>query len=166
VYRNLGNGRFKDVTAVCGPGVLTPHSSRGCAFGDFDNDGDIDVLVMNMNEAPSLLRNEHISGISRGSNNWLKLKLIGGRSNRSAVGARVRLRAAAHVQTQEISSQSSYYSHNDARLHFGLAASTKANQIEIRWPSGATETIKDIAANQIVTTIRKALVLYARLVWK
>jgi enediyne biosynthesis protein E4 len=148
VYRNLGNGRFKDVTPVCGPGVLAPHSSRGCAFGDFDNDGDIDVLVMNMNEAPSLLRNDRVS---RGANNWLKLKLIGGRSNRSAVAARVRLRAAAHLQTQEISSQSSYYSHNDSRLHFGLGANTKADQIEIRWPSGATETIKDIAANQIVT---------------
>ena len=148
VYRNLGNGRFKDVTAVCGPGVLAPHSSRGSAFGDFDNDGDIDVLVMNMNEAPSLLRNDRVS---RGANNWLKLKLIGRRSNRSAVAARVRLRAAAHLQTQEISSQSSYYSHNDSRLHFGLGANTKADQIEIRWPSGATETIKDIAANRIVT---------------
>ena len=148
VYRNLGNGRFKDVTAGCGPGVLAPHSSRGCAFGDFDNDGDIDVLVMNMNEAPSLLRNEHAS---QGANNWIKLKLIGGRSNRSAVGARVRLKAAARLQTQEISSQSSYYSHSDSRLHFGLGARTKADQIEIRWPSGATETIKDIAANRIVT---------------
>lgn len=148
VYRNLGNGRFKDVTALSGIGVLTPHSSRGCAFGDFDNDGDTDVLVMNMNEAPSLLRNERAS---RRANNWLKLKLIGGKSNRSAVGARVRLRAAAHMQTQEISSQSSYYSHNDPRLNFGLGASTKADHIEIRWPSGATETFKDIAANQIVT---------------
>jgi hypothetical protein len=148
VYRNLGNGRFKDVTAGCGPGVLAPHSSRGCAFGDFDNDGDIDVLVMNMNEAPSLLRNERAS---QGANNWIKLKLIGGRSNRSAVGARVRLKAAAHLQTQEISSQSSYYSHSDSRLHFGLGASTKADQIDIRWPSGATETVKDIAANRIVT---------------
>jgi len=151
VYRNLGNGRFKDVTAQCGPGVLTPHSSRGCAFGDFDNDGDIDVLVMNMNEPPSLLRNEYINSTSRGANNWLKLKLIGTKSNRSAIGARVRLRTGAHLQAQEISSQSSYYSHNDPRLHFGLGANTKADQIDIRWPSGAIESIKDIAANQIVT---------------
>lgn len=152
VYRNLGDGRFKDVTAQCGPGVLTPHSSRGCAFGDFDNDGDVDVLVMNMNEPPSLLRNDYNGGgAGRGANNWLKLKLIGVKSNRSAIGARVRLKTGAHLQAQEISSQSSYYSHNDARLHFGLGSSKKADQIEIRWPSGETEIVKDVAANQIVS---------------
>ena len=101
VYRNLGNGRFRDVSALCGPGVMTPHSTRGCAFGDFDNDCDIDVLVMNMNEPPSLLRNEYINNTGGGGNNWLKLKLIGTKSNRSAIGARVRLRTAAHLQSQE-----------------------------------------------------------------
>ncbi|HSB09155.1 MAG TPA: CRTAC1 family protein [Blastocatellia bacterium] len=150
VYRNLGDGRFKDVTAQCGMGVLTPHSSRGCAFGDFDNDGDIDVLIMNMNEPPSLLRNDYIAGTSRGANNWLTLKLIGAKSNRSAIGARVRLRTGAHLQAQEISSQSSYYSHNDERLHFGLGSNKRADQIEIRWPSGETEILKDVAVNQIV----------------
>jgi hypothetical protein len=145
VYRNLGNGRFKDVTAQCGPGVLTPHSSRGCAFGDFDNDGDVDVLIMNMNEPPSLLRNGYIGG-----NNWIQLKLIGVKSNRSAVGARVRLKAGGRLQAQELSSQSSYYSHNDPRLHFGLGSSRKADQIEIRWPSGQTEVINDIPSNQMV----------------
>jgi hypothetical protein len=151
VYQNLGNGRFKDVTAQCGSGVLAPHSSRGCAFGDFDNDGDVDVVIMNMNEPPSLLRNEYMGGPSRRRNNWIALKLIGTKSNRSAIGARVRLKAGGHLQAQELSSQSSYYSHNDPRFHFGLAANTKADQIEIRWPGGATELIKDIAANQIVT---------------
>ena len=151
VYRNLGTGRFKDVTAQCGPGVLTPHSSRGCAFGDFDNDGDIDVLIMNMNEPPSLLRNEYINSTNRSANNWLTLKLVGTRSNRSAIGARVRLTTGVHLQAQEISSQSSYYSHNDARIHFGLGVNKKADRIEIRWPNGLTETIKDIPANQIVT---------------
>lgn len=151
VYRNLGNGRFKDVTAQSGPGVRTPHSSRGCAFGDFDNDGDVDVLIMNMNEPPSLLRNEYSSGASRGGNNWIELKLIGVKSNRSAVGARVRVKAGGHLQCQDRSSQSSYYSHNDPRLHFGLGSNKKADQIEIRWPNGATDLIKDIAANQTVT---------------
>ncbi|HWO02137.1 MAG TPA: CRTAC1 family protein [Blastocatellia bacterium] len=151
VYRNLGNGRYKDVTTQCGPGVLTPHSSRGCAFGDFDNDGDIDVLVMNMNEPPSLLRNDYINSTGRGANNWLDVKLIGTKSNRSAIGSRLRLRTAAHLQAQEITSQSSYYSHNDSRLHFGLGPNKKADQLEIRWPSGQTEVIKDIAANQILT---------------
>ena len=151
VYQNLGNGRFKEVTAQSGLGVLTPKSSRGCAFGDFDNDGDIDVLIMNMNESPSLLRNEYINGQTRGTNSWLKIKLIGTKSNRSAIGARVQVRAGSHFQTQEVTSQSSYYSHNDLRLHFGMGASQKADQIDVRWPSGQTETIKDVAVNQTVT---------------
>ncbi|HEY9231367.1 MAG TPA: VCBS repeat-containing protein, partial [Blastocatellia bacterium] len=88
LYRNLGNGRFKEVTSECGPGAQEMHSSRGCAFGDYDNDGDIDVLIMNMNEPPSLLRNDYNGG-ARGANNWLTLKLIGTKSNRSAIGARV-----------------------------------------------------------------------------
>jgi hypothetical protein len=151
VYRNLGNGRFKDVSAQCGPGVTTPHSSRGCAFGDFDNDGDIDVLVMNMNEPPSLLRNDYINAQNRGANNWLKLKLIGSKSNRSAIGARARVKAGSRFQSQEVTSQSSYFSHNDMRLHFGMGANRKAEQIEIRWPGGRTEIIRDVAVNQIVT---------------
>ena len=126
-------------------GSAVPHSSRGCAFGDFDNDGDIDVLVMNMNEPPQL-RNDY-----KGANNWLKLKLIGAKSNRSAIGARVRVKAGARLQVQEITSQSSYYSHNDMRVHFGMSENKKADQIEIRWPNGQTETIKDVAAGQIVT---------------
>jgi hypothetical protein len=146
VYHNQGNGRFKEVTYHCGAAVLVPHSSRGCAFGDFDNDGDIDVLVMNMNEPPQLLRNEY-----RGPNNWLKLKLIGSRSNASAIGARVRLKVGAHLQTQEVTSQSSYYSVNDLRLHFGMSTSRKAEQIEIRWPSGRMEVIRGVPANRIIT---------------
>ncbi len=150
IYRNLGNGRFKEVTAGCGPGAREVQSSRGCAFGDFDNDGDIDVLVMNMNERPSLLRNDYNRG-ARGANNWLTLKLVGTKSNRSAIGARVRLKAGQQWQTQEVTSQSSYYSHNDPRPHFGLGESRRAEQVEIRWPNGQTEIVKDIAANQIVT---------------
>ncbi|HXG92593.1 MAG TPA: CRTAC1 family protein [Blastocatellia bacterium] len=146
VYQNLGNGRFKDVKAESGLGVTTPHSSRGCAFGDYDNDGDIDVLVMNMNEPPSLLRNDY-----GGANNWLTLKLIGRKSNRSAIGAKVWLKAGGRVQVREVTSQSSYYSHNDSRLHFGMGAMKKADQVEIRWPNGQTEIIRDIAVNQFVT---------------
>jgi hypothetical protein len=151
IYRNMGNQRFKEVTALCGPGVQEAQSSRGCAFGDFDNDGDLDVLVMNMNEPPSLLRNDYMSERSRGANHWLKLKLIGTKSNRSAIGARVRLKTGARWQTQEVTSQSSYYSHNDLRLHFGLGRNTLVERIEIRWPGGQTESLREIAANQIVT---------------
>jgi hypothetical protein len=150
VYRNLGNGRFEDVSARCGPGVRAQHSSRGCAFGDFDNDGDLDVLVMNMNEPPSLLRNDYINGQNRGANNWLKLKLIGVKSNRSAIGARVLLKAGGRAQAQVVASQSSYYSHNDLRLNFGLGSNKKAEHIEIHWPGGRTEIIKDVEANRIV----------------
>jgi hypothetical protein len=151
IYRNLGNQRFKEVTALCGSGAQEEQSSRGCAFGDFDNDGDIDVLVMNMNEPPSLLRNDYLGERNRGANHWLKLKLIGAKSNRSAIGARVRLMTGAHLQTQEVTSQSSYYSHNDLRLHFGLGSNPVVDRIEIRWPSGQIEVIKEIAGNQIVT---------------
>lgn len=151
VYQNLRNGKFKEVTARMGPGILSPKSSRGCAFGDFDNDGDIDVLVMNMNEPPLLLRNEYFNERSSGTNNWLKLKLVGTKSNRSAIGARVLLRARSRLQVQEVTSQSSYYSHNDQRLHFGLGEDEKAEVIEIRWPSGETDTLKNIKANQILT---------------
>jgi enediyne biosynthesis protein E4 len=151
IYRNLGNGRFIEVTASCGPGAQEVRSSRGSAFGDYDNDGDLDVLIMNMNEPPSLLRNDYISAGGRGANNWLKLKLAGTKSNRSAIGAKVRVKIGARIQTQEVTSQTSYYSHNDLRLHFGLGESNRADQVEIRWPNGQSETVKDIAANQIVT---------------
>jgi len=101
VYQNLGNGRFKDVTKQAGPGVMSLKSSRGCAFGDFDNDGDIDVLVMNMNEPPLLLRNDYNNERRRGPNNWLTVELTGTKSNRSAIGARVILRNGSHVQLRK-----------------------------------------------------------------
>jgi enediyne biosynthesis protein E4 len=150
VYQNLGNGRFQDVTTKTGPGALSPKSSRGAAFGDFDNDGDVDVVVMNMNEPPLLLRNDYNDERRRGPNNWLGVKLTGTQSNRSAIGARVVVRVGPHVLAQEVTSQSSYYSHNDLRLHFGVGTSRKADQIEVRWPGGRIETIKGVAVNQSV----------------
>lgn len=146
VYQNLGNGRFKDVTAIAGSGVAENKSSRGSAYGDFDNDGDIDVVVMNMNEPPSLIRND-----SKSSNNWLTIKLMGTKSNRSAIGVRVTLKSGNHTQVQEVTSQSSYYSHNDMRVHFGLGTNKLAETIEIRWPNGNVETVKNIAANQFIS---------------
>jgi enediyne biosynthesis protein E4 len=145
VYQNLGNGRFLDVSSNTGAGISDPKSSRGAAFGDFDNDGDTDVLIMNMNEPPSLLRND-----LKSSNNWLTIKLVGTKSNRSAIGSRVTIINGTHTQVQEITSQTSYYSHNDLRLHFGLGENKKANSIEIRWPNGQTETLNNVTANQIV----------------
>ena len=134
-----------------GLAILSPRSSRGSAFGDFDNDGDVDVLVMNMNEAPLLLRNEYFSKSTRGPNNWLTLNLTGTKSNRSAIGARVTLKAGAQLQFQEVTSQSSYYSHNDHRLHFGLGQNKQADVIEIIWPSGDREVLNNVSANKIVS---------------
>ncbi len=139
VFRNLGNGRFEELISE------TPsHASRGCAFGDFDNDGDLDILVMNMNEPPSLLRND-VSG----DNHWLKLRLTGTKSNRSAIGARVTLTYGGKRQTQEVLSQSSFYSTSDRRLHFGLGPAAIAD-LEIRWPSGLTERYLRLEANRLI----------------
>ncbi|PYV72157.1 MAG: RNA-binding protein [Acidobacteria bacterium] len=152
VFRNLGNGRFEELTEA-GPGVAAAHCSRGCAFGDFDNDGDIDILIVNLNEPPSLLRND-----IRGKHHWLKIKLIGTKSNRSAIGARVVLHYGSRTQAQEVISQSSFYSANDPRLHFGLGDETSAD-IEIRWPSGLQEKFKAVAADQLVVIKEGAGVL-------
>jgi hypothetical protein len=143
IFRNLGNGKFIDVSKQAGPGLSEPHSSRGCAFGDFDNDGDTDWLVMNMNEAPSLLRNEYAGG-----NHWLNLKLVGVKSNRTGLGARVVVHSGGRRQAQAVLSQTSYYSHDDLRLHFGLEAKTKADLVEIFWPSGQVDSLQDVTANQ------------------
>ncbi len=145
VFRNLGDGRFEELIEEAGSGVSAPHASRGCAFGDFDNDGDMDILVMNMNEPPSLLRND-VSG----SHHWLKVLLVGVQTNRSAIGTRLVARYGGHRQVQEVSAQSSFYSANDRRLHFGLGTESTAD-LTIRWTNGATETIPNVAADQLVT---------------
>jgi hypothetical protein len=119
------------------------HSSRGCAFGDFDNDGDLDILIVNLNEPPSLLRND-----LAGDNRWLKVKLIGTKSNRSAIGARVLARYGGKQQVQEVISQSSYCSSNDRRLHFGLGKAETAD-LEIQWPAGSKQTFPKLEANRL-----------------
>jgi enediyne biosynthesis protein E4 len=144
VFRNLGDGRFEELIDEAGPGVADAHASRGCAFGDFDNDGDIDVLIWNMNEPPSLLRND-----LSGGGHWLKVLLVGVHSNRSAIGARVTARYGKRQQSQEVTAQCSFYSVNDRRLHFGLGSETVAN-LNIRWSNGSTETIPNVASEQLV----------------
>jgi hypothetical protein len=146
VFRNVDGRRFEDVTDQTGPGATTPHSSRGAAFGDFDNDGDLDVLIMNMNEPPSLLRND-----ASGANGWLEVELVGTRSNRAGLGATVVVTAGGRRQARAALSQSSYYSHDDLRLHFGLGASEKADTIEVRWPSGQVDVQRDVPGRRRVT---------------
>jgi enediyne biosynthesis protein E4 len=144
VFRNLGGGKFEELFGEAGPGIAEAHSSRGAAFGDFDNDGDIDILIVNMNEPPSLLRND-VSG----SNHWLKVLPIGTASNRSAIGAQVVAEYGERKQAQAVMAQSSYLSANDRRLHFGLGGESLAN-LEIRWPNGGKERIENVAADQLV----------------
>lgn len=144
VYRNLGNGRFEDVSELSGPGIAAPHSSRGLAIGDFDNDGALDALVMNMHEAPSLLHNT-----LKSTNHWLKLRLRGTTSNRDAIGAVVTVQSEGRRQAAAVLSQSSFLSHHDLRLHFGLGAADKSGPITVQWPSGKTEQFPAVAANAL-----------------
>ena len=145
IFRNLGKGKFEELIDQAGPGIAAPHCSRGCAFGDFDNDGDLDAVVVNLNEPLSLLRND----VSGGSH-WLKIQLIGVKSNRSGIGARVTVRYGERVQVQAVLSQSSFYSASDKRLHFGLGQAADAS-VEVRWPSGEKERLGQVDVNRLIT---------------
>ena len=145
LYRNLGNGRFENVSAQAGPAFAERYSSRGAAFGDFNNDGRVDVLITNMNDKPSLWRNE-----TSNSNHSVLLKLIGTRSNRSAIGARVRLTSGRHTQTAEVHSGDSLMSMSDLRLHFGLGEATRIDTLEVRWPSGLVEIMRAVAVDRML----------------
>ncbi|HEY8233004.1 MAG TPA: CRTAC1 family protein [Vicinamibacteria bacterium] len=144
LYRNLGNGRFEDVSAKAGPAILAENLGRGCAFGDFDNDGDVDVIVNNLDGPPTLLRNDGASG-----NGGVLVKLVGTKSNRSAIGARVRLTSGDRSQIREVMSGSSYYSQSDLRLHFGLGRAAAADALEIAWPSGLKESVRGLPAGHL-----------------
>ncbi|MFM8392592.1 MAG: CRTAC1 family protein, partial [Acidobacteriota bacterium] len=149
VYRNLGEGKFEDVSSLAGPGIAERYSSRGAAFGDFDNDGDVDVLVMNMGEAPSLLRND----LAAGSGHWVQLRLEGTQSNRSAIGAIVTLEAGGRRQTKALLSQSSYISQNDLRLHFGLGNASRIERLRVTWPNGQTEEFSGATVDSILQLV-------------
>jgi len=147
VYKNLGNGRFKDVSSEMGAGITAHYSSRGAAFGDYDNDGGMDILILNMNELPSLLHN-----VGGKKQNWIKLKLVGTKCNRTAIGARARVITGKHIQMDEVSSGGSVMSQNDLRLHFGLGNIETIDAIEIKWPTTQKiEKFNQVKANQILT---------------
>jgi hypothetical protein len=145
VYHNLGGGIFEDVSASAGPGIAEKRSSRGAAFGDFDNSGKMGVLIMNMGEGPSLLRNDR-----ENDNHWLKVEVEGTRSNRSGIGAMVSVDAGDLHQTDVVLSQSSYISHSDSRLHFGLGKETSVKRITVRWPNGGAEQFSGVKADQLI----------------
>ncbi len=147
VYKNLGNGRFKDVSSELGPGISARFSSRGAAFGDYDNDGGMDMLILNMNELPSLLHN-----VGGNKQNWIKIKLVGTKCNRTAIGARVHVTTGKHVQMDEVNSGASVMSQNDLRLHFGLGKAETVDLIEVKWPTTQKiEKFAQVKANQIIT---------------
>src|ERR1700746_2849283 len=131
--------------------IYTPSPARGAAFGDFDNDGDIDIVVNCVNDFPQLLRCD-----SSLKNNWIKIRTIGTKSNRSGIGARIRCvthvagEAKPHQQIDEVRSGGGYFSQNDLRVHFGLGKAEKVDVLEIRWPSGQVDTLKDIRVNQLI----------------
>ncbi len=152
LYQNLGNGKFRDISEQAGPALLEKHSSRGTAFGDIDNDGSIEIAINNQNEVPSLLKQA-----TNPPGHWMTLKLIGTKSNRSAIGARVKLVANGHAQYGEVRSGGSYLSQNDLRLHFGLASATQVERIEIAWPSGLKQVLKDQQGDRVLT-IREGLI--------
>jgi hypothetical protein len=146
VYWNRAGQRLDDVSERLGPPIATPAAARGAAFGDFDNDGSVDVLVNNVNDPPDLYRLT-----SKAGHHWVTLKLVGTRSNRSAIGARVRCLVPGARLEDEVRGGGSYISQNDLRLHFGLGGTTRVEGVLVRWPSGLVERWSDIAADQILT---------------
>ncbi|PYX13114.1 MAG: RNA-binding protein [Acidobacteria bacterium] len=146
LYRNNGNGTFTDLSASAGPGITTSASARGLAVGDLWNDGRISVVISNMSARPSLLVNE-----ARSSNHWIAIKTVGSKSNRDGIGARVTVKIGKRTLVDEVRSGSSYDSNSDMRVHFGLGAATKIDELKIRWPSGLTERFDNLRVDTIHT---------------
>ncbi len=145
LFENLGDGTFVEVSQVSGKGLKIKKVSRGASFGDYDDDGDLDIFVLNINDRPTLLRNDGGNG-----NNWLMVKTIGTRSNRDGIGARIEVRCGGLTQSAEIRSGASYLSHNDLRSHFGLGQREAIDLLVVRWPSGLEERFENFSANRLV----------------
>src|SRR6266481_4492045 len=146
MFRNNHDGTFEDISKASGVFEMPPESRRGAAFGDVYNDGNMDILALNMGQAPSLLIDK-----TRNSNHRVAFHLIGTKSNRAAIGARVTIHAAGVMQFNEVRGGGSYLSQNDLRLHFGLGAADKMDTVEVSWPSGRTDTLRDVPADFIYT---------------
>lgn len=156
LHRNLHDGTFEEVSKAAGISDMPLKSRRGAAFGDIANNGNVDIVVLNVGEPPSLLLNTNKSG-----NHRVLFRLVGTKSNRAAIGARVTIHAGGMTQFDEVRGGGSYLSQNDLRLHFGLGAATKIDAVEVRWPSGKTESLKDVLADKIYTIVEEKGVLNA-----
>jgi len=146
LFRNHRDGTFDDVSEALAS--MPPQSRRGAAFGDINNDGNVDIVVLNVGEPPSLLINR-----TQSSNHRVLFKLVGTKSNRAAIGARVTVKTGSLVQLDEVRGGASYLSQNDLRLHFGLGDREKMNEVDIRWPNGETEVLRDVPADFIYTVV-------------
>lgn len=150
LYHNISGPeamrRFEDVSNSSGPGIRILSSGRGVAFGDYDNDGDMDIVINNMNGHAYLLRNE---GGNR--NHWIKIKTVGVKSNRNGIGTRIEVRTGTERQIDEVRSGGSYVSQNDLRVHFGLGDRAAVDEIILRWPSGQVDRIRDVSADRSIT---------------
>jgi hypothetical protein len=140
---NTGDGKFVDVTGSSGEAMAAKHSARGVAFGDFDNDGRIDVIVLNYGERPTVLRN-----VTQNGNHWLQVRLQGVKTNREGVGARVKVTAGELVQIDEVHCGRGYQSHWGTRLHFGLGRHERVDRIEVRWSGGGVDVFQDVPVDQ------------------
>jgi hypothetical protein len=143
VFLNQRDGTFRDASGVAGAALAIPQSSRGAAFGDLDNDGDVDVVVENLDGAPMILRND-----GGNQKHWITFELAGSKSNRLAIGAKVKAVAGSLAQVDEVRSGGSYLSQNDLRIHFGLGDASKVDRLEIRWPSGRTDVLSGLVADR------------------
>jgi hypothetical protein len=144
LFRNLGNGTFAELSRRSGPGVLQQKSSRGLATGDLDNDGDLDVVIVNIDDTPSILRND-----GGNAGNWMIFRLRGTTSNRFGLGARIAVTTGRVRQVAEATTASSIFSASDSRVHFGLGSATQAD-VQIRWPGGKIQTLAACPANRIL----------------
>ncbi len=145
LLQNDGTGKFRDVGPASGPGFALKKPSRSLSAGDIDNDGDLDLLIGNVGQAPDLLRND-----GGNHNNSLLIRTVGSKSNRDGIGARLKLMVDGKVLIREVKAGSSYLSQSDLRVHFGMGRAARAQRLEIRWPSGAVDVLQDVEANQIL----------------
>src|SRR6185312_12843477 len=145
---NQGNGTFCDASTQAGPALQEKRVSRGLAVGDLFNDGNVDLVVEDLDSSPMLLRNRGIPG-----RHWVSFELAGTKSNRAGIGARVKIVAGRVTQTDEVHSGGSYLSQSDLRIHFGLGTATKIDSVEVRWPSGAVDKLENLPVDKFYSLL-------------